>query len=107
MLKLEQVRKSYGSLTAVDGISIEVRRGEIFGLLGPNGAGKSTTMHMIVGLLHPDGGKITIGDGGASTATTGSPTSPAVRRRLGLAPQSLAIYEELTAEENLEFFGRM
>ena len=100
MLTLTDVRKRYGSLTAVDGLSLTIRPGEIFGLLGPNGAGKSTTVHLAVGLLTPDEGRVTLGDGG-------SPTDPAVRRRIGVAPQSLAVYEQLTGRENLEFFGRL
>jgi linearmycin/streptolysin S transport system ATP-binding protein len=100
MLTLTDVRKRYGSLTAVDGLSLMIRPGEIFGLLGPNGAGKSTTVHLAVGLLTPDAGRVTVGD-------AGSPTDPVVRRRIGVAPQSLAVYEQLTGRENLEFFGRL
>ena len=100
MLELREVRKRYGDRTAVDGLSFDVRRGEIFGLLGPNGAGKTTTVHLGVGLLAPDGGEVAL-------AGLGSPRDPAVRSRIGVAPQSLALYEELTAAENLEFFGRV
>jgi ABC-2 type transport system ATP-binding protein len=100
MLTLTAVRKRYGSLVAVDGLSLEIRPGEIFGLLGPNGAGKSTTVHLAVGLLEPDEGRVAIG-------RAGSPAIPAVRRRIGVAPQSLAVYDQLTGRENLEFFGRL
>src|SRR5829696_4187539 len=100
MLTLTNVRKRYGPLVAVDGLSLEIRPGEIFGLLGPNGAGKSTTVNLAVGLLSPDEGTVTIGD-------AGSPAGAAVRRRIGVAPQALAIYDQLTGRENLEFFGRM
>ena len=99
-IKVSDLKKSYGALTAVDGVSFEVARGETFGLLGPNGAGKSTTIGMIVGALRPDHGSVTV-DG------EGDPTRPALRRRIGVAPQSLALYEELTAEENLAFFGSL
>jgi ABC-2 type transport system ATP-binding protein len=99
MLSVAGIRKTYGERVAVDGLSFEVRRGETFGLLGPNGAGKSTTLLMLTGLLRPDAGRILL-DGG-------SPTEPAVRRSLGLAPQGLAIYPDLSAEENLAFFGRL
>ena len=61
MLRLEGVRKAYGSTVAVDGLSLEVRPGEVLGLLGPNGAGKSTTIHMAVGLLTPDAGTVDVG----------------------------------------------
>ncbi len=100
MLALRDLHKRFGDRVAVDGISLEVRRGEILGLLGPNGAGKSTTLHMAVGLLEPDRGAVDI-DG------RGSPRNPAVRRLLGVAPQAIALYESLTPEENLRFFGRV
>jgi ABC-2 type transport system ATP-binding protein len=99
VLTLDKVRKSYGARLAVDDLSFEVRPGEVFGLLGPNGAGKSTTVSLAVGLLTPDAGRVDIGG-------HGPPTRPEVRARLGVAPQSLAIYEDLTAEENLRFFAR-
>ena len=100
MLVLSHIVKRYGDRVAVDDLSLEVRPGEILGLLGPNGAGKSTTMHVATGLLAPDAGQVTIG-------TYGAPSSPSARRRLGLAPQNLAVYDLLSAEENLEFFGRL
>ncbi len=100
MLILKDVYKRYGSITALDGLSLEIRRGEIFGLLGPNGAGKTTTVNVAVGLLAPDSGTVSI-DG------SGSPRAPEVRRRMGVAPQSLALYEALTGEQNLRFFGRI
>lgn len=100
MLSLRGLRKRFGDRVAVDGLSLEVHRGEILGLLGPNGAGKSTTIHMAVGLLDPDEGEIDV-DG------RGSPRNPEVRRLLGVAPQSIALYDALTPEENLRFFGRV
>jgi ABC-2 type transport system ATP-binding protein len=100
MLTLSHVVKRYGSQIAVNDLSLEVRPGEIFGLLGPNGAGKSTSVHMAVGLLKPD-------QGTAALAGLGSPTSPDVRARIGVAPQTLSLYALLTGEENLTFFGRM
>ena len=100
MLTLPTPRKRFGDLTAVDGLSLEVRRGEVFGLLGPNGAGKSTTVHMAVGLLPPDEGTVDVGG-------QGSPADPRVRRLVGVAPQSLSLYDELTGEENLAFFARV
>ena len=100
MLSLRDLRKRFGDRVAVDGLSLEVHRGEILGLLGPNGAGKSTTIHMAVGLLDPDEGVVDV-DG------RGSPRNPEVRRLLGVAPQSIALYDALTPEENLRFFGRV
>jgi ABC-2 type transport system ATP-binding protein len=100
MLTLREVRKRYDGNVAVDGLSLDVRRGEIFGLLGPNGAGKTTTVHIAVGLLRADEGKVSI-------EGLGSPDLPSVRAHLGIAPQSLSIYETLTADQNLRFFGRI
>ena len=94
MLRVDNLRKSYGALAAVDGVSFEIRRGESFGLLGPNGAGKTTTIHMLAGVLAPSSGTIAL-DG----------VSGDLRRSLGLAPQSLSLYLDLTAEENAAFFG--
>jgi ABC-2 type transport system ATP-binding protein len=100
VLTLTDLHKAYGTLVAVDGLSLRVEPGEVLGLLGPNGAGKSTTVHLALGLLRPDAGSVAV-DG------LGAPTDPAVRRHLGLAPQSLALYAELTGEENLRFFGKV
>jgi linearmycin/streptolysin S transport system ATP-binding protein len=100
LLTLENVRKTYGATVAVDGLSLTVARGEVLGLLGPNGAGKSTSVNLAVGLLAPDAGAVRI-DG------KGSPTDPAVRRSIGVAPQALAVYDLLSGEENLHFFGEV
>jgi ABC-2 type transport system ATP-binding protein len=101
MVRVEGLRKRYDKLTAVDGVSFHIRRGEIFGLLGPNGAGKTTTISMIAGLLTPTEGTIHVG--GKDAVKGGSD----VRRMIGVVPQELAIYPRLTAQENLEFFGRL
>jgi len=100
VLTLTNVRKRYGATVALDGLSLAVRPGEILGLLGPNGAGKSTTVNLAVGLIAPDEGEV-------SLSGLGSPRDPAARRRVGVSPQALAIYEQLTAEENLRFFGEV
>ena len=100
MIEICDVRKRFNSHVAVDGLSFEVRKGETFGLLGPNGAGKTTTLHMIAGVLRPDDGTIHL-DGSAD------PTLPEVRRRLGIAPQANALYENLSGEENVTFIARM
>jgi ABC-2 type transport system ATP-binding protein len=96
---LRQVTKRYGALTAVDGLTLQVERGEIFGLLGPNGAGKTTLIHCAIGLLEPDGGQVLVAGG--------NPREPQVRARMGIAPQVLSLYELLSAEENLAFFGKL
>ena len=100
MLVVSDIRKSFGALHALDGVSLSVGRGEVLGLLGPNGAGKSTTLAVCTGLLAPDAGSVSIGG-------AGSPRDPAVRRLLGLAPQQVALYGDLSARENLVFLGRI
>ncbi len=99
IVEAHQLRKSYGKLLAVGGLSFGIHRGETFGLLGPNGAGKTTTISMLVGLLKPDDGHVTVGEG--------DPLNPDVRKMIGVAPQALSLYNELTAKENLEFFGKL
>ncbi|GDX98364.1 putative ABC transporter ATP-binding protein YfiL [Phycisphaerae bacterium] len=104
MLTLTNLRKHFGPasrrVVAVDGVSLTVRKGEVFGLLGPNGAGKSTTIGMATGLISPDEGTVNIEGAGAPTTST-------ARLHLGVAPQELALYEQLTGEENLRFFGKL
>ena len=100
MLTLSNVRKSFGRIVAVDGLSLSVRKGEVLGLLGPNGAGKSTSVSLAVGLLAPESGTVTI-------EGHGNPVEPRVRQRIGVAPQALALYDLLTGEENLRFFGEV
>jgi ABC-2 type transport system ATP-binding protein len=99
-IQVDGLRKRFGDVVAVDGVSFEVRQGETFGLLGPNGAGKTTTISMIVGALRPDAGKVRL-------AGHEDPTRPAVRMQVGVAPQALALYSELTGEENIVFFGKL
>jgi ABC-2 type transport system ATP-binding protein len=99
MLTFENVRKTYGSLVAVDDLTVTVERGEVLGLLGPNGAGKSTSVNLAVGLLAPDAGRITVNGK--------NPRSPDARVHLGVAPQALALYDMLSGRENLRFFGQM
>jgi len=94
MLTLSHVTKRFGRTRAVDGVSIEMDRGEIFGLLGPNGAGKTTTLRMAVGLNEPDSGSVML-------RGVGDPRKADVRKRIGYAPQSLCLYDELSARENL------
>jgi ABC-2 type transport system ATP-binding protein len=97
-LELVDLQKRYGRAVAVDGVSLAVNRGEIFGLLGPNGAGKTTLLSMLAGLIAPDGGSINL---------AGKPTLAADRRRVGIGTQDLALYPDLSARENLHFFGRL
>jgi ABC-2 type transport system ATP-binding protein len=100
MIELRGVEKRFGAVQAVAGIDFTVQRGEAFGLLGPNGAGKTTTLLLLAGVLRPDRGEVWLNG-------QRDPTRAVVRRCLGVAPQGLAIYDELSAEENLRFFGRL
>jgi len=100
-IKVTDLHKDFGEVYAVQGIDFEVQRGEIFSLLGPNGAGKSTTISMISGLLQPNRGEITVmGHDVASQAM-------AAKAAIGVVPQEIALYEDLSARENLTFWGKM
>ncbi len=101
MLIANELWKSYGEKTAVAGISLEARAGEIVGLLGPNGAGKSTTVGMLCGLTPPDRGTVAIGG-----EPVGGDASP-VKRRIGLVTQEVSLFEDLGAAANLELFGAL
>jgi len=100
MIRVSDLQKRFGQIVAVNGVTFEVAKGEIFGLLGPNGAGKSTTINMLVGALKPDGGEVSIGG-------NGTPMRASVRRQIGSAPQALALYDELTGDENATFYGKL
>ena len=101
MLEIKHLRKSFGSLVAVDDVSFALARGQLIGLLGPNGAGKTTTVSIIAGLIRPERGEVLIG----GTRLTGD-TDPK-KRKIGLVPQDLALYDELPARANLRFFGAL
>ena len=101
ILIAQDLRKSFGDIEAVKGISLQVARGEVFGLLGPNGAGKTTTISMLTGLLEPTSGKVTVDGLDLETHTN------EVKARMGLVPQELALYPTLSARQNLNFFGRI
>lgn len=101
MLAISSVSKSYGALAALDGVSLDIAAGEFLGLLGPNGAGKSTLMSLVAGLKSPDGGSIAINGAPANNKNASG------RHDLGLVPQNIALYDELSAEENLQVFGEL
>ena len=101
MLKITNLSKSYENLKAVDDISLEVKKGEIFGFLGPNGAGKTTTISMISGLLKPDSGSIVVDSLNIKNQLKD------IKKIMGVVPQDMAFYEDLTAKENLLFWGRL
>lgn len=101
LLVIDNLVKKYGDLTAVDLLSFDVEPGEAFGLLGPNGAGKSTTMMMICGLLAADYGEVRL------EGRRLDRSRPESREKMGVVPQDLAIYPDLTARENLMFFASL
>ena len=99
VIAVDDVRKAYADVQAVDGVSFRVAKGEIFGLLGPNGAGKTTTMEMIEGLHSPDSGEIHVLGMDVRHAAT------AIKSRVGVQLQTAALYPQLTVTELLELFG--
>jgi ABC-2 type transport system ATP-binding protein len=100
MLKVEELSKNYGDFVAVDKISFSAGKGCVFGLLGPNGAGKSTAINCISGLLQPTSGHASVA--GHDTVSDGK----AARQELGVVPQDLALYEDLSTVENLRYWGK-
>jgi ABC-2 type transport system ATP-binding protein len=101
LLSATGVVKRFGSLTALDGVSLDIAPGEFFGLLGPNGAGKSTFMSLVAGLRAPDAGTLTVDGAGVAAG------SAKARQALGLVPQHIALYADLSAESNLRIFGEL
>ena len=101
ILVAQDLKKSFGDLEAVKGVSLQVARGEVFGLLGPNGAGKTTTISMLIGLLEPTGGQIAVDGLDLKTHTN------EVKAKMGFVPQEMALYMTLSARQNLMFFGRI
>ncbi|MCL5412132.1 MAG: ATP-binding cassette domain-containing protein [Candidatus Marsarchaeota archaeon] len=101
IIEIHDLVKKFGELTAVDRISFYVKKGEIFGLLGPNGAGKTTTINMMIGLLRPTSGGITINGLDISRHTE------EVKSLIGLMTQETVVETDLTARQNLEIFGRL
>jgi linearmycin/streptolysin S transport system ATP-binding protein len=101
VLEVSDVRKNYGPTVAVDGVSLAVEAGELFGLLGPNGAGKTTLIKIVSGLTDADSGAVCL---------FGQPFNRSrrdLRRLIGIGTQDLSIYPDLSARENLRFFGRL
>jgi len=100
-IEVKELYKSFGELNAVQGVSFEVRPGEIYSLLGPNGAGKTTSISMLSCLLRPDKGDAFV----MGKSVTGDPMG--VKAALGVVPQDIALYEDMSARENLTFWGKM
>jgi ABC-2 type transport system ATP-binding protein len=99
VITAEKLTKRFGDFTAVDAISFEVQRGEIFGFLGANGAGKTTAMRMLCGLLAPTSGNATVAGHDVYHQTE------KIKRSIGYMSQRFSLYEDLTPLENIEFFG--
>lgn len=97
-LKLENVTKEFGDRTAVDGISLEVEQGEIFGLLGGNGAGKTTTMRMVLGIIHPDAGRI---------RWKGQGYSPELIQMMGYLPEERGLYPKVSVSEQIVYLAKL
>jgi ABC-2 type transport system ATP-binding protein len=100
MILLDRVSKRLGAIQAIDGISLDIPAGVVFGLLGPNGAGKTTLIRMLAGLITPSSGQVTLfGDS--------APGRRESQRRIGYMPQQAALYPGLSIEENVRFYGRL
>jgi ABC-2 type transport system ATP-binding protein len=100
-IRIEHLTKRYGGQTAVDDVSFVVRTGEVLGFLGPNGAGKTTTMRMVLGLLTPDAGRVTIGERDVAH------DHAAIRRTIGYLPESNPLYEDMPVLDLLRFSARV
>jgi len=100
-IEVEGLTKVFGQKKVVDGLSLRVRRGEIFGFLGPNGSGKTTTIRMLCGLLTPTAGK------GACLGYDILTQQEEIKRRVGYMTQRFSLYGDLTIRENLEFVARI
>jgi ABC-2 type transport system ATP-binding protein len=99
LIEIHELSKQFAKRTAVDRVNLAIEGGEIFGLVGPNGAGKTTTMRMLVTLLQPDHGEISVGGHSVRKAPR------AVRRMIGFMPDSFGVYGDMTVHEYLDFFG--
>ncbi len=103
MIESEGLTKKFGDLTAVDGLTLHVGEGEIFGLLGPNGAGKTTTVRMLCCLISKTSGSATV----AGYSAGSEADSLKIRKLIGLVPDNVGLYETLTAYDNLDFYGKL
>ncbi len=97
VIEIDNLVKKFGDHAAVDGLSLSIEQGEVFGLLGPNGAGKSTTINLVCGLLHATAGTVKLFGNKVDDE----------RKRLGFVPQNIALYDNFTAYENVKFFGEL
>ena len=98
MIKIDNIVKRYGSFVALDHLKLEIREGEIFGLLGPNGSGKTTTISCLLALLRYDKGEIDI------FGEKMTPDSYELKKIIGIVPQEIAVFDELTVRQNIDYF---
>jgi ABC-2 type transport system ATP-binding protein len=103
MINIENLTRKFGEITAVEGLTFQVEEGEVFGLLGPNGAGKTTTIRMLCCLISKTSGEATIGDYHIGQTAD----SLQIRKMIGLVPDNVGLYDDLTAFENLDFYGKL
>ncbi len=103
MIETENLTRKFGSLTAVDNLNLKVRDGEVFGFLGPNAAGKTTTVRMLCCLITPTSGKARIG----SYESGKEADCLAIRKMVGLLPENVGLYDNLSAYRNLDFYGKL
>jgi len=101
MIEIRDISKSYGDIPALKSLSLNIKKGEFYSLLGPNGAGKTTTINLLGGLMHPDSGEIIIN--GINLKSQ----AKEVKSQIGIVPQEIALYDELTATENLYFWAKV
>ena len=103
MIKVEDLTKKYGEVRALDGVSFEMKEGEVVGVLGPNGAGKTTLLRILVTFLKPDGGEVLIDGFDISDFAN----HEKIKSKIGYLPEHAPLYEDLTVREYLEFVGKM
>ncbi len=101
VIVIKDLTKQFGDITAVNGLNLEIRKGEMFGFLGPNGAGKTTTINMLCGLLDPTAGSATVAGYDVTKDTT------KMKEHIGVCPQEAAVFKFLTGRENIELLGNL
>jgi ABC-2 type transport system ATP-binding protein len=97
-LQVQHISKTYAEVQAIDDLSFEVTQGEVFGLLGPNGAGKTTTIRIILDIIKPDVGEVTV---------LGGPITETTKSRIGFLPEERGLYEDMTLLDTLLFLGQL
>ena len=103
MIKIENLTKKYGNLTAVDNLSLQIEKGEVFGLLGPNGAGKTTTIRVLCCLISKTSGNAMLNN----LSIDDKKNRIEIRKMIGLLPENVGLYESLSAYKNLDFYAKL